>query len=252
MENFLTSEQLQHLALLLVKEKAYSGTITGDRFEDILCAVLPNCVPKRVNIRDKKWFDCAQPHRGIEAKTYQAIESRIAPGVTVRNVLKRFGPELLPEKLTIGKGRGRQVNINANPSDIGESIINYLNSSLERHAKEKGIKGRYDFAILLRNKNFTHVGYWEEPINFGSGSDYDWELGEKSVKGRNRGREIFSWYYANQRQIFYTFTAPNNVQLIDIENTKIVVLTKTEFDSLLKDAYDKGYEICKKENTTRL
>lgn len=231
--SYLTIEQLEKLKILLAKEKATIGRLSGDRFEDILLQVLPDCTKKVVNTRDKKWFDLSQPYRGIEVKTYQISQSRITVGASINNVLKRFGPDLLPPDLTLGDEKDRQVNTNVDASEIGHAILTYLYSSLERHAMEKKINGDFYFAVLLRNKKFNHVGYWEEPIDFGKSTDYSWDWREKSLRGIKDNEIVFTWYYANQRQLFYRFVAPDDVQLIEIPDVKVYVLTEKELQELI-------------------
>jgi hypothetical protein len=236
----LSSEQLSKLQSLLAQERAVSGDLPGDRFEKILCSILPDCTRSVVNTRDKQWFDLAQPHRGIEAKTFQIAGDEVRPGTTVSNVLKRVAPNLLPAEVTKGEGKERQVDRSIDPSAVGAAILEYLRESMVEHARAKGISGEFVFAILFRNSSFTQVGYWEEPIDFGRASDYVWEWRGRSLKGERSGVEQFTWYWAGGRQLFYRFEAPENVQVFDIPEIKGRFVSEAEMRRLLDAAYLRG------------
>ena len=255
MNRYLSKNQLATLRLALAKERALSGTLDGYRFEHLLMPILPNC-DKAVHIdpsqvtdtRDKKWFDLKQSYRGIEVKTYQTSTKLISPGTTVRNVLKRIPPEALPDELVTISGKDRQVRRDTDPAEVGVAVLRYIEETLTQHAKEKGITNRWDFAILFRNKGFTEVGYWEEPIDFGNPSDYDWEWGGRSLKGSQDGDVIFTWYSTNQRQLFYRFHAPKDIQLFDIPDVRVHLLTEEELQIMLDKSYQKGINAGKKGN----
>jgi len=242
MAQYLSQPQLDKLKVLLVKEKAVAHQLSGDRFEDILVQVLPDCRKTVVNTRDKRWFDIAQPGRGIEAKTFQVKEGKVASGITVSNVLKRVAPNLLPSVATIGEGLNRQVNVNADPADVGNAILEYLDQSMHDHARQKGIDGKFFFAILFRNQTMTHAGYWEEEIDFGKGLNYNWEWRGRSLVGREGRKEIFTWYWAGGRQLFYRFEAPATIQLFDIPDNHYHLIDDNEMKSLLDEAFKRGYE----------
>jgi hypothetical protein len=247
--HYLTKDQLDALQLALAKEKKIFGTLDGYRFEKLLMFILPNCKravhldPRRVtDTRDKRWFDLKQPYRGIEVKTYQTSTSRIMPKTIVRNVLKRIPPVALPDKLLTIHGEERQVKRDAEAGEVGSAILGYMKETLQQHAKEKGIPDRWDFAILFRNQQFTQVGYWEEPLDFGDPSDYYWKWKDRSLIGSQDDDVFFTWYFANQRQLFYRFRAPQDVQVFEIPDVKIHSLTEDELQRMLDDSYHKGYE----------
>ena len=253
MNHYLNENQITALQLAIAKEKAMSGTLDGYRFEAILMPILPNCEkavhldPSRVtNTRDKRWFDLKQPHRGIEVKTYQTATNWIKPGTTVRNVLKRIPPDALPDELVTIRGQDRQVRRDANATEVGAAVLEYMEETLRKHAREKGIPDQWYFAVLFRNKEFTEVGYWEEPIDFGDPSDYDWEWGDRSLKGSRDGNAIFTWYATNQRQLFYKFRAPDDVQVFEIPDVRVHLLTEDELQRKLDESYRRGYDAFKK------
>ena len=237
---YLSPPQLEQLTRLLAEERAVAGDLSGDRFETILCRVLPDCVRRVVNTRDKQWFDLAQPHRGIEAKTFQVAGAEIRPGVAVSNVLKRVAPNLLPAAVTSGAGKQRQVDQSVAPSIVGGAILEYLNDSLRAHARSKGITGRFDFAILFRTAGFDKVGYWEQPIDFGEASEYAWEWRGRSLKAMRAGVEQFTWYWAGGRQLFYRFEAPPGVQVTAIPKITGQFVSEARMKELLDEAYVRG------------
>lgn len=253
MNRYLNENQITALQLAIAKEKAMSGTLDGYRFEKILMPILPSCEkavyldPSRVtDTRDKRWFDLKQPHRGIEVKTYQTGSNRIGAGTIVRNVLKRIPPDALPDVLVNIRGQDRQVRRDANATDVGAAVLKYMEKTLQEHARGKGIPDRWDFAVLFRNKGFTKVGYWEEPIDFGDPSDYDWEWGDRSLNGSRDGDTIFTWYSTNQRQLFYRFRAPDDVQVFEIPDVRVHLLTEDELRRKLDESYLMGYDAGKK------
>lgn len=220
MGNWLSSQQIEQFQDELSKEKFLAHQLSGDRFEDILRDILPDCKKTVVNTRDKYWFDLSQPNRGIEAKTLQISEERLEPGSSVRNVLKRVAPNLLPTSVTKGKGKDRQADPQSDPDEVGAAIIEYLMNSMKEHAQLKKIKGGYYFAILLRNKEFSQVAYWEELIDFGKADDYRWVWRERSLAGFKADEEYFTWYWAGGRQLFYLFEAPADVQIFSVPDRK--------------------------------
>lgn len=240
---YLTDEQIQKLRQLIARERALAGQLSGDRFEDILQTVLADCVKKKVNARgDKKWFDLAQPGRGLEVKTYQVPDARITPGSAVSNVLKRVAPSLISKKYTSGSGRDVQVDMSKPAAEVGAAVLEYLNTSVRTHAAEKGIEGDFYFTVLLRNKDLTHVGYWEQRIDFGTASDYTWAWSDAALKARHKGVEVFSWYCTGQRQLFYRFEAPAGVQVFDIPLVTGRYVSDEELQALFKEVRDKAYQ----------
>lgn len=246
--SWLNQQQVSAISRDVRLATALHGGLTGEEFERIIERRFPNSTA----CGDKKWFDIIQPNRGLEVKTFQTGKSDIiAPGSSIDNVLKRIPLEALDKKLVNKNGT---LDTTANLNEIGASIIDYLHSSMRKHAGEKGIKGAYTMVVLLRNGdkkkkiNTNSLGYWEQTLNFGSGSDYRWSWSEsgKGIVGHIGNRKVLTWYWQNQKQLFYNFRAPANVQVFSITPGKAVSYLEEELEKLLSDTYQKGFEDGKK------
>lgn len=249
MGSYLSESQIQQLSWDLGKEKAITNTIDGYRFEHILCNILENCElavnidPKKVTkTRDKKWFDLKQNGNGIEVKTFQVSSSSVGPGSYVNNVLKRIPPEALPDELSVHVGTRKEIDKNADPAEVGRAIIEYINKTKAAHAIEKGISGEHYLSVLLRNKDFTQVAYWQEPFDLGDYSDYQWRWKDASLEASKNDKVILSWYALNQRQLFYHFEVPEDADCFQIPVLKCIVVEELELESLIREASEEGFE----------
>lgn len=238
--SYLSDEQREKLTDLLGKEVALTGTVDGERFEMILTQVLDEAT----HINKKLFFDIKQPNRGIEAKTYKLQTKGIGPGSSLRNVLKRIPPDGMPNDIMYEGGEDIQVDTSVPASRAGEAVLSYLrNGLIENHAQQLGIDGSYDFATLFRNKPQNKMAYWEETIEIANADEFDWRWSDKALEGRKDGERVYTWYYQNQRQLFYYFVAPDDVDVLNIpeyEEKDVNIFTRNEIETLMECAYDLG------------
>ena len=241
--NWLNPEQVSRVSESVGERIAIAGEFTGSDFEQIIA----DCFPGARRCNDKKWFDVIQPNRGIEAKTFQTGKTApLSSNTYVDNVLKRLPPEAFDPELLLGN---ENIDPNADPQEIGRCIIEYLHNSMNNHAHTKGIDGDYVMSVLLRNgkaseNTTTSVGYWEQPLHFGNPSDYSWSWTEsgKGLAGYIDEVKVFTFYWKNAKQLFYRFTAPNNIQVFDVQHIETVSLRKSEYQEQLRNAFRRGFE----------
>jgi len=238
--SYLSNEQREKLTDLLAKEVALTGTVDGERFEMILTQVLKDAT----HIGKKLFFDIKQPSRGIEAKTYKLQTKGIGPGSSLRNVLKRIPPDGMPNDIMYEGGEDIQVDTSVPASRAGEAVLSYLrNDLIEAHAEQLGIDGSYDFATLFRNKLQNKMAYWEETIEIANADEFDWQWSEKALEGRKDGERVYTWYYQNQRQLFYYFVAPDDVDVLNVpefDQGDVNIFTRREIEDIMKHAYELG------------
>ncbi|TKX85025.1 hypothetical protein EXE43_15750 [Halorubrum sp. SS5] len=238
--SYLSDEQREKLTDLLAKEVALTGTVDGERFEMILTQVLEDAT----HINKKLFFDIKQPSRGIEAKTYKLQTKGIGPGSSLRNVLKRIPPDGMPDDIMYEGGEDIQVDTSVPASRVGEAVLSYLrNDLIENHAQQLGINGSYDFATLFRNKPQNKMAYWEETIEIGNADEFDWQWSDKALEGRKDGERVYTWYYQNQRQLFYYFVAPDDVEVLDIpefSEDDVNIFTRNEIEDIMERSYMLG------------
>lgn len=239
--SYLSEKQREKLTDLLAKEVALTGTIDGERFEMILTQVLEDAI----HIDKKLFFDIKQPSRGIEAKTYKLQTKGIGPGSSLRNVLKRIPPDGMPDDIMYKGGEDIQVDTSVPASRVGEAVLSYLrNDLIKNHAEQLGINGSYDFATLFRNKPQNKMAYWEETIEIANADEFDWQWSEKALVGHKDGERVYTWYYQNQRQLFYYFVAPDDVEVLSIpefEQDEVNIFTREEIESIMQRSYELGY-----------
>ena len=230
--SYLTNEQRDELKELIAKEVALTGTVDGDRFEVILAQVLENAT----HVEKEKFFDIKQPHRGVEAKTFKKSAKGLSGGSSLSNVLKRIPPDGIPDDIPISQSTSPEV--------VGEAVLDYYEQELvESSAEELGIDDEYKLAILFRNKNQNKIAYWEEVIDIEAASVYDWRWTDKGLIASKDGEDIYKWYYANQRQLFYRYEAPNDVEVIELpeySEHNVNIFTRTEIQELLDEACEIG------------
>jgi len=238
--SYLSDEQREKLTDLLANERALTGTIDGERFEMILTQVLDEAT----HIDKKLFFDIKQPTRGIEAKTYKLQAKGIGPGSSLRNVLKRIPPDGMPDDIMYEGGEDIQVDTSVPASRAGEAVLSYLrNDLIENHAEQLDISGSYDFATLFRNKPQNKMAYWEETIEIANADEFDWQWSDKALEGRKDGERVYTWYYQNQRQLFYYFIAPDDVDVLNIpeyDEADVNIFTRDEIEAIMERAYDLG------------
>lgn len=238
--SYLSDEQREKLTDLLAKEVALTGTVGGERFEMILTQVLEDAT----HIDKKLFFDIKQPSRGIEAKTYKLQKKGIGPGSSLRNVLKRIPPDGMPDDIMYEGGEDIQVDTSVPANRAGEAVLSYLrNDLIEAHAKQLDIHGTYDFATLFRNKPQNKMAYWEEPIEIANADEFDWRWSDKALEGRKNGERVYTWYYQNQRQLFYYFVAPDDVDVLTIpeyDKDDVNIFARDEIKTIMERAYELG------------
>lgn len=238
--SYLSDGQREKLRDLLAKEVALTGTVDGERFEMILSQVLEDAT----HIERKLFFDIKQPHRGIEAKTYKLQRKGIGPGSSLRNVLKRIPPDGMPDDIMYEGREDIQVDTSVPAVQAGEAVLSYLRDDLiESHARKLGIDGDFDFATLFRNKPQNKMAYWEEEIEVENAEEFEWSWSDKALEGRKDGERVYTWYYQNQRQLFYYFVAPDDVDVLDIpvyEEHEVNIFTRGEIEELMAEAYRFG------------
>jgi len=238
--SYLSEEQKDKLTDLLAKEVALTGTVDGERFEMILTQVLDEAT----HIDRKLFFDIKQPSRGIEAKTYKLQSDSIGPGSSLRNVLKRIPPDGMPDDIMYEGGEDIQVDTGVPADRAGEAVLSYLRADLiENHAEMLGIDGSYDFATLFRNNSQNRMAYWEEEIEISNADEFDWRWSDKALEGRKDGERVYTWYYQNQRQLFYYFVAPDDVDVLDIpeySEHEVNIFTRSEIEEIIRQSYELG------------
>lgn len=249
---YLSEEQQEKLRELLAKEVALTGTVDGERFEMVLAQVLEDAT----HIDKKLFFDIKQPHRGIEAKTYKLQTKVIGPGSSLRNVLKRIPPDGMPDDIMYEGREDIQVDTSVPAERAGEAVLSYLRDNLiENHAKKLGIDGAYDFATLFRNKPQNKMAYWEEEIEVKHAEEFKWSWSDKALEGRKDGERVYTWYYQNQRQLFYYFVAPEDVDVLDIpvyEQHAVNIFTRAEIEGLMEEAHHLGNAVSASEAEERI
>ena len=218
--------------------------ITGELVEMALERTFPNAKRLTLNTKDKRWIDVILPTRGIEVKTFQVAPSlkSIITGNVVRNVLKRVS-------------KVNHLNLDGNRREaieIGKDIIHYLHSTIQEHATQKGVNGELTMGILFRTVDKSHFAYWEQELNFGDYTDYEWswnitKIGPRvthTVIAKKDEELVFTWYCENQKQLFYNYKVPNDAVFFRIEesemNKKAFIITEEELQKLLDEAFEKG------------
>lgn len=240
----LDSGQTQQLKNELVKILSLDLDITGELVEIALERVYPDAKRLTLNSKDKRWIDVILPVKGIEVKTLQVAKSikLIIPGTRVSNVLKRVSQvNHLDEH-----GNRRDA------TEIGRDIIQYLHSTIQEHAAQKGIKGELTMGVLFRTVDKSHFAYWEQELHFGKYTDYEWSWNVNettanttyTVVAKKNGEFIFRWYCENQKQLFYNYEVPNDAVFFDIKqnetNKKAFILTEEELQTMIAEAFEKG------------
>lgn len=200
---------------------------TGERFEEIFAKIIPNSIrlPK-----DKKWFDIKLKEDGIECKTFHFSE--ISPNNWVDNVLKR-----------VSQVEAKDGNELKDPMEVGRELINYLHRTIVEHATEKGITGRKIMAILARGDDNIRFAYWEETLEFGKYTDYNWYWNGKNTTlvGDKNGERIFSWYQ-NQKQLFYRWKIPSNAIFFEAKPHEHIEISQSEYLDKIKKSYLEGFD----------
>lgn len=239
---YLSDEQREKLTDLLAKEVALTGTVDGERFEMILTQVLEEAT----HIDKKLFFDIKQPTRGIEAKTYKLQTKSIGSGSSLRNVLKRIPPDGMPDDIMYEGGEDIQVDTSVPANRAGEAVLSYLRKDLiKNHAEKLGIDGSYEFATLFRNEPQNKMAYWEEEIEIANADEFDWQWSDKALEGRKDGERVYTWYYQNQRQLFYYFVAPDDVDILNIpefSQDEVNIFTRNEIEEIMEHSYELGRE----------
>ncbi|MCY7912994.1 hypothetical protein [Bacillus haynesii] len=240
----LNSSQTQQLKQELVKILSLDLDITGELVEIALERVYPEAKRLTLNTKDKRWIDVILPQKGIEVKTFQVAKSlkSIITGTQVSNVLKRVSQvtHLAPN------GNRRDAE------DIGKDIINYLHSTIQDHANQKGVTGELTMGVLFRTVDKSHFAYWEQELHFGAYTDYEWTWNVTETKGKEtytivakkEGEFVLRWYCENQKQLFYTYTVPSDAVFFEIKQNetkqKAFIVTEEELQSMIAEAIENG------------
>lgn len=199
---------------------------TGEKIEEILGIVIPNAVrlPK-----DKKWFDLRVGTDGIESKTF--LYKKVAQKAYVDNVLKR-----------VSQVKAKQGSHLKLASQVGSAILDYLNNSVKLHASNKGISGKKILSVLARDIDDIHFAYWELPLDFGQGNNYEWSWqGKETLVGIKNKVRIFNWYQ-NQKQLFYRWEIPPNAVFFEAPKYDNFKISRTEYNERIKESYLNGYK----------
>lgn len=240
----LTGPQIAKLKNEITKILSLDLDVTGELVEISLLSVYPNSSRQTLNSKDKRWIDLVMPTKGIEVKTFQVAKSlkKITADTSVKNVLKRISKvDHLNEK-----GEYRNAN------EIGKDLINYLHQTITEHAIQKNVSGELTMGILFRTVQNTSFAYWEQKLNFGEYTDYEWSWNHNastktdSIIGVKDGETVFSWYCNNQKQFFYLYKVPENAIFFEIDkaetNKEAFIITREELDAQIQEAFQKGVE----------
>lgn len=233
---YLTKNQLDHLAESIAKELSLTDTIDGERFESLLEDTFDDATV----INEKQWFDVRRGSEGLEVKTFKTERTNVEPGAVMTNILKRVPSYILSDELVADNNSEEQVDMSADPEQVGRELLDHLEEKMETHAEQADIDGTYKFSVLFRNIDQTQIGYWEEEIVFEDASEYDWEWRDSGLKARKDGNTVLSWYTTNQMQLAYRFEAPDDVQVRNVDEVDVNLLTNSELEELLTQAYNAG------------
>lgn len=108
-----------------------------------------------------------------------------------------------------------------------------MDTTIEAHAKVKGMVKPYLVAILFRTPDGKNCEYREQPLRVWSclRGHYDSRCGQEI---------IFIWY-RNQKQQFNTWKVPMLI-FFTVEPVRTVTFTESEFEQGHKNWYRQGYE----------
>lgn len=169
--------------------------------------------------RTKKLYDVVDEsnHIGWSVKSIQTtnIQNR-----NIELVIQRADIFKKAEELGFGS-----LSLDSPTEDLGAALIKHWGDKVKQDAIAQNVQNRRIFIMLKSPKPSLKVALFEAPLIVHSPNSLIWEWTDESRKGlqgkdNQTGRIVHRWY-PGQKQLFESFTLPEEIEYFTIDSTRL-------------------------------
>lgn len=168
--------------------------------------------------RKKLLFDAVDTRSGIgwSLKSHQGVPH---PNKVFEVVIARA--DILDKKTTLGFP---DLSLDSDPSTLGNAILKHWIGKFQNDKEIQKVM-RPRIAILVKTRNHRHYAFIEQDLQPLNADEIAWAWTRdkrKGLQGRRKdtGQIVYRWY-ANQKQLFESFTITSQAFLFEVKIQRI-------------------------------